>query len=129
VLCQLYNSCMWSWRRRPVGEGFPQGFKVQRIGVPEARGIANLPAPEIVAHFRKDLGLARQLLYESYDKRYSPSTFITERGSGFEVGWFSRQRRYQCVKRFSNLADAATDYLLFSLGNRRWTPPETAESR
>jgi hypothetical protein len=103
---------------------------VQHIGVPEARAIVNLPAPEIAAHFRKDPGLARQLLDDSYDKRFTPSSFITEESSGgFSVGWFSVPRGYECVKRFSNLADAATDYLLFSSGNPRWTPPETAESK
>jgi hypothetical protein len=38
------------------------------------------------------------------------------------VGWFTRDAKYQCVQEFSTLADAATDYLLFSLGKGRWTP-------
>jgi len=61
---------------------------------------------------------------ESYDKRFSPSSFIVEEGVGlFRVGWYSTDLGYECVKDFSSLADAATDYLLFSLGKGRWTPP------
>lgn len=59
---------------------------------------------------------ARQLLDESYDKRFTPSFFIEENSGGFSVGWFSVPRGYECVKRFSNLADAATDYLYILLG-------------
>jgi hypothetical protein len=35
--------------------------------------------------------------------------------------WFTRNAKYKCVQEFSTLADAATDYLLFSLGKGRWT--------
>lgn len=62
------------------------------------------------------------LLAEAYDKRYSPSTFIAEEGDEYRVGWYSNG--YQCEKRHTSLADAATDYLLFSLGRERWSPPE-----
>ena len=59
---------------------------------------------------------------ESYDKQFTPSTFIAERPAGFMVGWCTRDARYQYVREFSNLPDAATDYLLFSLGKSRWQP-------
>jgi hypothetical protein len=50
-------------------------------------------------------------------------TFISENGDGsFRVGWFTRDAKYDSIKEFQNLADAATDYLLFSLGKGRWTP-------
>jgi hypothetical protein len=55
---------------------------------------------------------AEALLHESQDKRFTPSTFVTETGKGFEVGWFTENAEYEC--------DAATDYLLFSLGKGRW---------
>ena len=61
------------------------------------------------------------MLSESYDKRYSPSTFIMEQGDGFLVGWVSSRAGHLAERQFSNLADAATDYLLFSLGKGRWT--------
>ncbi len=46
-----------------------------------------------------------------------------EQNDAFSFGWFSRKKGYQCERRFSNLADAATDYLLFSLGKGRWAEP------
>jgi len=68
--------------------------------------------------------MAGALLFESYDKRFTPSSFIAEGGDGFKVGWFTRAAQYECVQEFSDLADAATDYLLFSLGKSRYTPPK-----
>ena len=41
---------------------------------------------------------------------------------GYHVGWFTRDCQSQCGRRFAALADAATDYLLFSLGIGRWEP-------
>lgn len=63
--------------------------------------------------------VANQLLLESYDKRYNPSTFLSQEGAGYRVGWYSNG--YECEQRFATLADAATDYLLFSLGKSRWS--------
>ena len=111
------------WRRKPSRDGFPVGFKVQRAAVTAAAAISDLPPVEIVNYFREHPGTAMALLRDSYDKRYTPSTFISENGDGsFRVGWFTRDAQYECVREFGNLADAATDYLLFSLGKSRWTP-------
>jgi hypothetical protein len=112
---------MWSWRRKPVADGFPRGFKVQRIGIEPANFISDLLPSDVARYFRDNPLTAERLLAESYDKRFRPSTFIEEHGDGFRVGWYSTQR--ECVRDFSNLADAAADYLLFSLGKGRWTPP------
>ena len=68
--------------------------------------------------------MAKELITESSDKRFSPSTFLTDEGDEYSVGWFSRDAGYQCERRFASLADAATDYVLFSLGKGRWTPPD-----
>jgi len=114
---------MWPWKRKPNREGFPKGFKVQRIGIAEAKAISGTPAPDIANYFRAHPEAAKALLYESYDKRFTPSTFIEENDGEFRVGWFTRDRKYECLKSFSSLADAAKDYLLFSLGKDRWTPP------
>lgn len=114
---------MWSWRRKPIAEDFPEGFKVQRIGIEPANSISDLPPAEIAKYFRDNPQTAERLLAESYDKRFTPSAFIEEESGGFRVGWYSKQR--ECVREFSNLADAATDYVLFSLGRGRWTPPGT----
>jgi len=115
---------MWFWNRRKSREGFPAGFIVQKIRNPEAGSLSHLSAPEIAAYFRQHPDVAKQLLVESSDKRFSPSTLISEDGDEFSVGWFSRTAGHQCERRFANLADAATDYVLFSLGKARWTPPK-----
>jgi hypothetical protein len=106
-------------------EAFPQGFKPQRIGIPEAKTIADLPPAAIVEYFHEYRDLAERLLTESYDKRFTPSSFIQQKGAVFGVGWFSRESRYECVQEFTALADAATDYLLLSLGKGRWIPAQT----
>jgi hypothetical protein len=114
---------MWFWKRRSFGNDFPDGFHVQRIGIAYAMAVAELPPGRIAAYLRSNPETADRLLAESYDKRYSPSTFITEEVDGFSVGWFSRSGGSLCERRFSNLADAATDYLLFLLGKGRWAEP------
>jgi hypothetical protein len=110
-------------KRKLAKDGFPKEFKVQRVGVTAIKAISGLPPSEIVSYFRDYPETARALLGESYDKRYTPSTFISENGDGsFRVGWLTRGAQYECVRNFEDLADAATDYLLFSLGKSRWTP-------
>ncbi len=114
---------MWFWRRKKtIPEGFPEGFKVQHIGISAAIAVSTLPAADIARYFREHPEIAGALLGESYDKRYTPSTFIEEKANRFRVGWFTRNATYHSVQEFSTLADAATDYLLFSLGKGRWTP-------
>ncbi|HLH04222.1 MAG TPA: hypothetical protein VKX25_15765 [Bryobacteraceae bacterium] len=112
---------MWSWRKKVVKEGLPEAFRVQRIGIEAATVIADSAPADVAKYFRDNPLIAKRLLAESYDKRFTPSTFMEEHGSGFRVGWYSNER--ECVREFSNLADAATDYLLFSLGKGRWMPP------
>jgi hypothetical protein len=133
-LSSFYNVLFAWWldgrRRKPSMDGFPQGFRVQRIGVTSAVALSDLPGAEIAKYFCEHPGIAKALLGESYDKRYTPSTFISENGDGaFRVGWFTRDAQYECVKEFQNLADAATDYLLFSLGKSRWTPSESQSQK
>lgn len=93
------------------------------MGVTAAKVISDLSASEIATYFREHPETARALLVESYNKRFTPSSFIAEEGGGiFRVGWYSTDTGYECVKDFSNLADAAPNYLLFSLGKGRWMP-------
>jgi hypothetical protein len=114
---------MWSWGRKPPKDGFPKGFRVQQIGVTRALAVSDLPGTEIAKYFREHPAVAKALVDESSDKRYTPSTFMTESADGsFRVGWFTKDVRYECAREFENLADAATDYLLFSLSKSRWTP-------
>ena len=119
----------WSWRRKPRNDGFPKGFRVQHIGVRAAKAISDLPASDIARYLREHPETTKALLSESYDKRFTPSSFILDEGDGlFRVGWYASDTGYECVTDFSDLADAATDYLLFSLGKGRWTPPGTGNS-
>jgi hypothetical protein len=120
---------MWGWRRRLIDDDFPKEFSVQRVGPAAANAVADLPAADIATYFHDHPEDAKNLLMESYDKRFTPSSFIEERDGGFRVGWFSSRCQYECIRQFSNLADAATDYLLFSRGKGRWTPPGTAKRR
>jgi hypothetical protein len=93
-----------------------------------AVAVSSLPGAEIARHFREHHETAKAPRGESYDKRYTPSTFISENRDGsFRVGWITRGAQYECVREFENLAEAATDYLLFSLGKCRWTPTKESE--
>jgi hypothetical protein len=81
-----------------------------------------LEPAEIAAFFRDHPKAAHDLMMESGDKRWTPSTFIESRGKKYRVGWLSSECQFECEAAFDNLADAATDYLLFSMGKSRWTP-------
>lgn len=117
---------MWPWKRQPPALFFPLSFRAQRIGVPEARSVAQLPPVEIAAFFASHPEVARALVSESADKRYEPSSFISEQAKGWSVGWYSRHHGTQCRRHFAMLPDAATDYLLFSLGKGRWSPSDAS---
>jgi hypothetical protein len=84
--------------------------------------ISDRPSSEIARYLHEHPETAKALLSESQDKRFTPSSFISEEADGFSVGWFTRDAKYECVQKFSELPDAATDYLLFSLGKSRLMP-------
>lgn len=109
-----------------IPPGFPKDFRPQRIRLANATSLAELPPAEIVIYFRNNPNAARDLLLESGDKRFTPSTFIEGRGKTYRVGWLSSAIKFECEASFQNLADAATDYLLFSLGKSRWLPHKSA---
>ena len=67
----------------------PEEFKVQRIRTVAANALAALSPAEVAAHLRANPDIARDVLHESYDKRWSPATFIDEQHGRFWVGWFS----------------------------------------
>lgn len=115
---------MWLWERKKLRDGFPEDFSIQKITSQAIQALSELTVPEIAEYFRNHSDIAKALLTESYDKCFSSSTFPAEEGDEYSVGWFSPVAGYQCERQFSNLADAATDYVLFSLGKGRWTAPE-----
>jgi len=54
-------------------DGFPEGFRVQRIGVTVAMAISDLPSSEIARYLCEHPETAAALLSESYDKRVTGS--------------------------------------------------------
>lgn len=96
---------------------FPTGCKPQATGLREFQAVSELPPAEIVAFFRAQPETAQQVLEQSYNKRYSPSTFVEEADGGYRVGWYGLSRQY--VQKFSDFSEAVTDYLLFSFGKGR----------
>ena len=105
-----------------VRVGFPNDFRPQPVRLPDAVTLAIRSSREIVAFFRDHPDVANDFVTESLDKRWMPSTFIEHLGKTYRVGWFTAECKVECEAIFDNLADAATDYLLFSLGKARCTP-------
>ncbi len=91
--------------------------KPQRTGLKDFATLAKCSPAEIVAFFTSDPDAANRVLWQSYNKRYSPSTFVEEAEGGYRVGWFDGERKH--LRRFSHLPEAVTDYLLFSFGRGR----------
>jgi hypothetical protein len=84
--------------------------RIQRMGVAAAKTISDLPPSDIARYLREHPETAKALVLESYDKRFCPSSFIVEEGSGsLRVGWYSTDIGYECVYVFSDLGNAATD--------------------
>jgi len=104
-----------------ISTDLPMGFTVQRIGNTDAMAISHLPPSDIAEYLREHPGVAEALMSESSDKRFTPSSFIEQKGDRFRVGWFTTDAKYEFVQEFPTLADAAADYLLLSLGKGRWT--------
>lgn len=98
---------------------FPSDFSPQRIRLANAHELADQPPAEIVKYFEANPERAMDVIGESADKRFMPTTFIERRPDGYRVGWLSNCRM-QRVQVLTNKADAVTDYLLFSLGKGRW---------
>jgi hypothetical protein len=119
------NLSMLGWWKKIANSELPKGFRRERIGSVPQDVVSSEPA-QIAEHFRTNPDQAKALLLDSYDKRYAPATFMEETGNGFRVGWYSPKEGRIFVREFCALKDAATDYLLFSLGRGRWTPPRTA---
>jgi hypothetical protein len=71
---------------------FSSGCKPPTTGLQEFQPVAELSPADVVAYFRAQPDAANRVLGQSYDKRYSPSTFVEE---------------------------AVADYLLFSFGKGR----------
>ena len=95
----------------------PTGCSPQTAGLEDYAAVAKRPPAVIVGFFRSDPDASKRVLTQSYDKRFTPSTFLEEADGGFRVGWFDGSRQH--VQQFTEFAEAATDYLLFSFGRGR----------
>lgn len=67
---------------------------------------------DLLTYLRKRPELCEQVLTFSYDKRYSPSTFIEEHANGYRVGWYDKNREQE--RYYDKFYEAATDFVLFS---------------
>lgn len=72
---------------------------------------------QIVSYFKSHPEDAEAVLFQSYDKRCSPSAFVVEEGKSYRVGWFDSEAK--SVQVFRTLAEAVTDYLLLTYGRKR----------
>jgi hypothetical protein len=95
----------------------PKGCVAQLIGLQGFQSVAELPPAELVSYFRSHADAASRVLGQSYDKRYTPSTFIEQYDGGYRVGWFENERQH--VRQFADISEAVADYILLSFGRGR----------
>jgi hypothetical protein len=72
---------------------------------------------ELIEYLKAHPETCTVLLNDSYDKRYSPSTFMEEwKDNQYRVGWVTSAGNplIDQIRVFSNFAEAAADYILFS---------------
>ena len=75
---------------------------------------------QLLEYFVQNPKLCKRLFNDSGDKRYTPSTFITMNKKGkYLVGMLDRNVQEHDVESFDTLAEAVTDYVLFSLKLKR----------
>ena len=71
---------------------------------------------QLLEYFMQNPEICQRLFNDSGDKRYTPSTFITVNKHGkYFVGMLDRNAQEHDVESFDTLAEAVTDYVLFSL--------------
>lgn len=99
------------------GRERPTGFRRATSGLEHLDALVEGPVEELITALEKTPLLCEQVMNQSSDKRYTPSTFIQQAGEIFHVGWFDNQ--YRAVRTFSRREWAVADYLLFSFGKGR----------
>ena len=84
---------------------------------------------ELIKYLEAHPEVCKTLLNDSYDKRYSPSTFIEEMKDGkYRVGWvtWNDNPLINQIRVFPAFWEAAADYVLFSWGLPRLTKEQSA---
>ncbi len=73
---------------------------------------------ELIEYLQAHPEICTTLLNDSYDKRYSPATFIEQWKDKYRVGWVASagEPSINQIRVFSSFAEAAADYVLFSWG-------------
>jgi hypothetical protein len=104
---------------------FPAKFKPQRVGLARAKALTNLRPEEIAGYFRDHSFEAKQLLDESSNKRFTPSTFIQEKDGGFHVGCrlslvLARERPLEAPGKGRLNSQAARERRLLECGATAW---------
>jgi hypothetical protein len=76
----------------------------------------NFSAEDLIAYLKEHPDTCRALLLNSYDKRWTPSTFIEEwHNNQYRVGWVpSGENAINQIRVFSDFTEATADYVLFS---------------
>ena len=95
----------------------PKNFSLQSAGLEHYAGHVNKGPEYLIQYFHSNPDKARLVLGQSYDKRYTPSTFVEEHTQKYRVGWFDSEREF--LREFDTLEEAIADYLLFSFGKER----------
>ena len=95
----------------------PKNYSLQTCGLEIFAGHVGKGAKYLIEYFHDNPDKAKFILSQSYDKRFTPSTFIEEHKQGYRVGWYDSDREF--TREHDNLEQAATDYLLFSFGKAR----------
>jgi hypothetical protein len=78
---------------------------------------------DLIDFYKKNPAICEQILLESYDKRYGPSTFISPfKDDQYRVGWvpYGKEPINQ-IRVFASYPAAVADYVLFSWGYPRLT--------
>jgi len=96
---------------------YPENFSIQSAGLEHYAGHVKKGQDYLIQYFQDNPAKAKLVLGQSYDKRFSPSTFVEEHKQKFRVGWFDSDRGF--MREFDTLEEAITDYLLFSFGKER----------
>src|SRR5260221_9047758 len=111
---------LWRW--------FPFLESVERFQA-RAKRYLHFSTDELILYLKKHPEVCKTLLNDSYDKRYSPSTFIEEmKDSKYRVGWLTRNDNplINQIRVFPSFWEATTDYVLFSWGFPRLTKKQSA---
>jgi len=99
----------------------PYGYSLKRMRrVESVRKFLTFTPSQLLEYLKKRPRTCQRLFDDCGDKRYSPSTFITMDKKGkYFVGMLVLGEEDRDVESFETLAEAVTDYVLFSLKMKR----------